>query len=689
MTRYFTGIGIIGVLCCSSMAQGQQCTPPPSGLVTWYTGDGTANDFVGTNHGTPQNGASFAAGKVGQAFNFNGTNQFISLPTNLIPYPTSGTSSQPMSVDAWFQTTTGGVILGQQGVFSPPSTPNGAVPAIYVGTDGFLYASLFWKGAVTPVSSAPNKVNNGVFHHVAVTYDGVTEAVYLDGGLLGSMTFTQVAYAASYQYQIGAGFTLGWPAGNGNYFYFQGLIDEVEFFNRALSQTEVQAIVNAGSAGKCKTTQPGACTPPPSGLVTWLTGDGTANDFLGTNNGTPQNGASFAAGKVGQAFSVNGTNQFISLPTNVIPYPATGASSTQPMTVDAWFLTSTGGVILGQQGVFSPPAAPSGTVPAIYVGTDGFLYASLFSKGVVAPLSSAPNKVNNGIFHHVAVTYDGVTETVYLDGGLVGSMPFTQIGYAASYQYQIGAGFTVGWPAGNANYFYFQGLIDEVEFFNRALSQAEVQAIVNAGSAGKCKNQPPVAQCKSITVSACVTNASIDNGSFDPGGNAITLSQSPLGPYAVGATMVTLTVSNNHGGSSQCSGTVTVTNAMPSTTGSLIATPNVLWPPNGKLIPVTIAAEGGCSAGSCKIVSVASSEAAGQGDWLITGDLTVNLRAERAGNGDGRVYTITVQCSDAAGIVTTKTVTVTVPHDQGNGDEGDDDGKDTGGGHGKGNRKDH
>jgi len=52
-------------------------------------------------------------------------------------------------------------------------------------------------------------------------------------------------------------------------------------------------------------------------------------------------------------------------------------------------------------------------------------------------------------------------------------------------------------------------------------------------------------------------------------------------------------------------------------------------------------------------------------DWEITGPLTVNLRAERAGTGSGRVYTLTVQCSDDSGNSSTGSVAVTVPHDQG------------------------
>jgi hypothetical protein len=89
-----------------------------------------------------------------------------------------------------------------------------------------------------------------------------------------------------------------------------------------------------------------------------------------------------------------------------------------------------------------------------------------------------------------------------------------------------------------------------------------------------------------------------------------------------------------------------------------IGFPNVLWPPNHKMTPVTVAisASDVCSPTvTCKITSVTSNEpvnAPGSGntapDWQITGDRSVNLRAERSGSGNGRVYTLTVQCTDAS-----------------------------------------
>ena len=75
-------------------------------------------------------------------------------------------------------------------------------------------------------------------------------------------------------------------------------------------------------------------------------------------------------------------------------------------------------------------------------------------------------------------------------------------------------------------------------------------------------DNPPVALCQSVIVSVtsnCSANASIDNGSFDSDpGDSIVLSQSPAGPYPVGMTTVTLTVTDHHGETNSCTATVSV-----------------------------------------------------------------------------------------------------------------------------------
>jgi hypothetical protein len=102
---------------------------------------------------------------------------------------------------------------------------------------------------------------------------------------------------------------------------------------------------------------------------------------------------------------------------------------------------------------------------------------------------------------------------------------------------------------------------------------------------------------------------------------------------------------------------------------SAAATPAVLWPPNHHMQPVTISVSTSesCYSAHLKIVSVTSSEPTNVSnkkganeDWQITGDLTVNLRAERKTPG-GRSYTITIESTDDAGNTSTANVLVTVP----------------------------
>src|SRR6266404_8609218 len=80
-----------------SLVPATACTAPPSGLVGWWPGENNANDIQGTNNGTLQNGATATAtGKVGQAFSFDGVNDFVNVPTSATLDPTT-----TASMDAW------------------------------------------------------------------------------------------------------------------------------------------------------------------------------------------------------------------------------------------------------------------------------------------------------------------------------------------------------------------------------------------------------------------------------------------------------------------------------------------------------------------------------------------------------------------------------------------------------------
>ncbi|MCF3651319.1 HYR domain-containing protein [Synoicihabitans lomoniglobus] len=155
---------------------------------------------------------------------------------------------------------------------------------------------------------------------------------------------------------------------------------------------------------------------------------------------------------------------------------------------------------------------------------------------------------------------------------------------------------------------------------------------------------------------------------------AVTASAASGSTFAVGTTTVELTAADAAGNTVTGTFTVTVEDTTAPEIVSLTPSTGTLWPANHKMVDVSVAAETSDAVGvvSTRIVSVTSSESDnGHGDGhtradiVITGDLTVSLRAERSGRGDGRVYTITVESTDAAGNVTTGTTTVAVPKSQG------------------------
>jgi hypothetical protein len=90
------------------------------------------------------------------------------------------------------------------------------------------------------------------------------------------------------------------------------------------------------------------------------------------------------------------------------------------------------------------------------------------------------------------------------------------------------------------------------------------------------------------------------------------------------------------------------------------------------MVPVTVSVSAAdvCSATTaCRITSVRSNEPVNrrhdgheEQDWRITGDLTIELRAEREGGKNGRVYTVTVECTDTSGNKATKAVAIAVAH---------------------------
>jgi hypothetical protein len=241
--------GIVLLLTIPGTAHAAGCVSPPDGLVSWWPGDGDANDVVDGNHGTLVGGAAFASGEVGQAFSFDGT-----VGTRVAgPADSAGSNldiTGAFTLDAWvdFTAVNGTVnnapIVAKWGTTSLGTAGYGIFmdssgrPAVGVGTDDGWHR--LWV-------VSPSSLSSG-FHHVAGVFTGSEVRVYVDGDLEVSHGFDGPVPVNDIPVLIGGydpSLTSAWGT-------LDGLIDEVDVFNRALSEAEIQAIYDAGSAGKCR-----------------------------------------------------------------------------------------------------------------------------------------------------------------------------------------------------------------------------------------------------------------------------------------------------------------------------------------------------------------------------------------------------------------------------------------------------
>jgi hypothetical protein len=196
--------------------------------------------------------------------------------------------------------------------------------------------------------------------------------------------------------------------------------------------------------------------------------------------------------------------------------------------------------------------------------------------------------------------------------------------------------------------------------------------------------QDPIC-CDSACTLTCPDDIVVSNDPGECGANVdftvdidgscgvLSLSHQPGSFFPVGTTTVTATVTRSDSTTQSCTFEVTVNDTEGPVISGASASPSSLWPPNHKFRNVTVnySAADNCTASgaiSCSIISVTSNEPVNSGedgdtgpDWQIVNNHLVKLRAERSGVGTGRIYTITIRCTDAAGNHTFKTVTVSVP----------------------------
>ena len=507
-TENLSNAGNVSIVSGSTLGVG---ATPTNGLVSLWHAEGNASDSADGNSGTLLGNTTFGTGRVGQTFVFDGVQEAVSVgnPSNL--------RLQTFTIEAWVRRSS----AAQSSIEGSDAELFGYGSGGYglgMFANGQLFLSRIGFNHVTS-SAAVTDTN---FHHVAVTKSGSTVVFYVDG-----TATTAAAYDPGFTFTTNAGIGAR-TDGFGNTFY--GAIDEIAVFDRALSQAEVQAAMNGGAYTQTAgmTTVAGTLTAGAiniqagsavfgtnslANVVSFYNGEGNANDGVGGNNGTLQNGAMIATGKIGQGFSLDGNDDWISANQTF--------ANDQSFTAAAWvFWNGHNGQT--HQEIFSWWNGTDPVANRMFLGT-----SQASGQGPIRfgdGWNNVPVSLPTGRWVHVAASYDGTTNDrkVFLDGVQVASL-------TASVEARFSGLLAIG-RQGNAETAgeYWNGLIDEATILSRALSANEIADLAAATSstvsgstliipAGKIVGTVNVTGSGSLNGSGIVAGKLTNNATVSPG----------------------------------------------------------------------------------------------------------------------------------------------------------------------------
>ncbi|MCX6273805.1 MAG: T9SS type A sorting domain-containing protein [Bacteroidetes bacterium] len=429
--------------------------------------------------------------------NFDGTNDYITHGS------ASGLQASAFTVETWFKRSGTGISVstGTGGLTAIPLVTKGRGEAdgntkdcnYFLGIDAAtnVLAADFEEGTGQPSPGLNHPVKgitticNNVWYHAAVTYNGNTWNLYLNGKLEKTLVVGRLPQSLSIQHS-GIGTALnstGVAAG-----YFAGIMDEVRIWNSALSQSTIQANMTlqinsaAGLLGHWGMNE---------GTGTTTANSGTASSVTGTLTNGPVwvSGTTFSpipsSGNASLYFG--GTNAYVTFG-NV-----SGLGLSQ-FTVETWFRKEGAGSTAssGSGGVSAIPLLTKGRSEAdgstkdcnYFLGIDGTTgkLAGDFEEGTgsASPGLNHPifgtTVITSNVWLHAALTYDGSVFKIYLNGNLENTITVNRGAQSASIQHAaLGSALnSTGSPAG-----YFNGSLDEARIWNNARSQASIQSTMS------------------------------------------------------------------------------------------------------------------------------------------------------------------------------------------------------------------
>jgi Concanavalin A-like lectin/glucanases superfamily/Secretion system C-terminal sorting domain len=428
---------------------------PTDGLVGWWPFNGNANDESGNGNDGVVNGATLTEdrfGNVNNAYNFQSANSnYISINNNPVQ---NGTAS----ISGWFN----------------PTAPIGG-PIIHIGSDNSTAANCngYFFGFGTIANPTGNNLlldascqgnyntewiaTPNTWYHFTLIRTQNNLTAYINGNMVGSYTPTGII-SPSNNIFFGSTFS-------SNSVFYNGIIDDIAIYNRALTEQEIQNLYTG--------TTPEPCAALPSNLQQGLVGYwpfcGNANDESGNGNDGTVNGATLTEdrfGNAGSAYDFDGSNYIAIVNSSDFHFGIDSSFST-----NLWFKRN-----LNNQ---------NWMVMLSYACGDanfGGGYQLGLDPDINLELGDSPDDVfqnNNGndtLWHMLATVIDRISDSaeIYLDGNFIGTKSISSdYSYTPTCLPEILFG-------GERNYwqqYFFNGSLDDIAIYNHALTPEEVQEL--------------------------------------------------------------------------------------------------------------------------------------------------------------------------------------------------------------------
>jgi len=523
----------------SNVSTQNLATDLDSGLVGYWKFDEGSGTTVGDSSGNGNtgtiNGATWTSDSVsGQALDFDGLDDYIEIQDS-----TSLHISNTITVAAWVK---------YDAIENDPDT--NAVVTKRSGESGFSLHIVSDHLRFNVGSTYFNHVEGatvlqpGEWYHLVGTYDGTTQKVYVNGSLDGSKSYSD--QLSSNTAPLFVGLYISGETGE-KYGYFPGVIDEIRVYNRALNADEIKELYQRLAAH-------------------WKFDEGsgtTASDSSGNGNDGTIYGATWTSNAVsGKALSFDGANDYVSVSPSVLP-ETSAFSITAWIKADAFIMTQGGYPTIFSR---STTGDYSGELYIVVNTTqDNTLRIMLITNEGRVDLNGSTS-LKPYTWYFIVTVYDGSTISVWINENLDSSTQ--QSGIVPVYNKLAAIGVS-GVERLEGKLGYFDGIIDEVRIYNRALSVSEIKSIYE--SEKPVVNNPPSATFTYSPLSPTTndtiqfTNQSTDSDgtivswSWSFGDGTGSTSQNPTHKYSTqGTYTVTLTVTDDDGAQANTSKTITV-----------------------------------------------------------------------------------------------------------------------------------